>query len=376
MKRISMLVGFALMFVLFSSCSTGARLRGQAKEIQAINEDIHDRAYRCAPKELAFAEANVEFGLYELTQGNFVKAKRHLLLSERNAKRADRMSNFDECRDQSVAIVVDTTKKVEVKKVEPKPGDKDGDGILDDVDQCPLDPEDFEGFEDVDGCPDNDNDQDGIEDLADRCMFVAEDVDGFQDEDGCPDFDNDGDGLADLNDQCKNKPEDYDGYQDEDGCDDPDNDDDQIADLIDECPSEKEVYNGYKDEDGCPDKEPLAQIDGDVIKLNQKVFFKYDKSDILPQSFPLLNEVATILKDNPTIKIRIEGHTDSRGSDSYNKKLSDRRAASVRTYLTNQGVDGSRMTSAGFGEERPIEDNATDAGRAANRRVEVHITAR
>lgn len=375
MKRITMLVGFALVFSLFG-CSTGARLRGQAKEIQSLNSEIHDRAYRCAPKQLAFAESNVEFGLYELTQGNWVKAKKHLLLSERNAKRADRMSDFDACRDQDVAMVVETTKKVEVKKVEPKPGDKDGDGILDDVDQCPLDPEDFEGFEDEDGCPDLDNDGDGIQDLADRCMFVAEDVDGFQDEDGCPDYDNDGDGLADINDQCKDKPEDYDGFQDEDGCSDPDNDDDQIADLLDECPSEKEVYNGFKDEDGCPDKAPLAQIEGDVIKLNQKVFFKYDKADILSQSFPLLNEVATILKENPSIQIRIEGHTDSRGSDSYNKKLSDRRAASVRTYLTNQGIDGSRMTSVGYGEEKPIEDNATDAGRAANRRVELHITSR
>ena len=375
MKRISMLVGFALVFSLFG-CSTGARLRGQAMEIKSINEDIHDRAYRCAPKELAFAEANVEFGLYELTQGHWVKARRHLMLAERNAKRADRLSDFDACRDQSVAIVVDTTKKVEVKQVEPKPGDKDGDGILDDVDQCPLDPEDFDGFEDADGCPDLDNDGDGIPDLVDKCPNVAEDIDGFQDQDGCPDFDNDGDGIPDLNDACPNEPEDYDGFQDQDGCPDPDNDDDQIADLIDQCPNDPETYNGYQDEDGCPDKEPLAQIDGDVIKLNQKVFFKYDKSDILPQSYPLLNEVAQILNDNPSIQIRIEGHTDSRGSDSYNKKLSDRRAASVRKYLGDQGVSTNRMTSVGFGEERPIEDNATDAGRAANRRVEIHITAR
>jgi outer membrane protein OmpA-like peptidoglycan-associated protein len=375
MKRIVWLVGFALLFATLG-CSTGARLRGQAKEIQALNKSIHDRAYRCAPKELAFAESNVEFGLYELTQGNWVKAKKHLLLSERNAKKADRMSDFDECRDQEVAIVVEKTEKVEVKKVEPKPQDKDGDGILDDDDQCPLDPEDFEGFEDEDGCPDLDNDEDGIQDPADACQFVAEDVDGFQDQDGCPDFDNDGDGLADINDQCKNKPEDYDGFQDEDGCADPDNDDDQIADLLDECPSEKEVYNNHEDDDGCPDKEPLAKIEGDVIKLNQKVYFKYDKSDILPRSYPLLNEVATILDENAEITIRIEGHTDSRGSDSYNKKLSDRRAASVRQYLMGRGIDGSRMQSVGFGEERPIEDNATDAGRAANRRVELHITSR
>lgn len=375
MKRALLLVGL-LMFVLQLGCSTGARLRGQAKEIQALNAEIHDRAYRCAPKELAFAEANVDFGLYELTQGNFVKAKRHLLLSERNAKKADRMSDFDDCRDQSVAIVVDAPQQVVVKPVEPKPGDQDGDGIPDDVDQCPLDPEDFDGFEDEDGCPDLDNDGDGIPDAVDLCPNVPEDLDGYQDADGCPDFDNDGDGISDINDQCPDVSEDFDGYQDEDGCPDADNDGDGITDFLDQCPFEPETYNGHQDEDGCPDSEPLAQIDGDVIKLNQKVFFRTAKHDILPQSFPLLNEVATILIDNPTITIRVEGHTDSRGGDSYNKQLSDRRAASVVEYLRGQGVDGSRMTSVGYGKERPIEDNATEAGRAANRRVEVHITSR
>ncbi len=368
---------FAALFVVCSllvglmGCSTGAKLRGQAMELKSLNKSIHDRAYRCAPKQLAFSESFVEFGLYELTQGNFVKARQHLMLAEENARAADDMSNFEECRDQQVGMVVE---KTPTAKLEPKPSDKDGDGILDDVDQCPLDPEDFDTFEDEDGCPDEDNDQDGIVDLNDACPFVPEDVDGFMDEDGCPDLDNDLDGIVDINDQCPNKPEDFDGFQDEDGCDDSDNDGDGIADLIDECPFEPEVYNNNKDEDGCPDKEALAQIEGDQIKLNQKVFFKTAKANILAQSFPLLNEVATILQENPQIEIRIEGHTDSRGSDRYNKKLSDRRAASVRTYLLEKGVDASRMNSVGYGEERPIEDNSTEAGRAANRRVEIHIT--
>lgn len=371
LRFIVLLATLSILAVLSVGCSTGAKLRGQAMELKSLNKSIHDRAYRCAPKQLAFAESNVEFGLYELTQGNFVKARSHLRLAEENALAADDMSDFDECRDQQVAMVVE---KAPTAKLEPKPSDKDGDGILDDVDQCPLDPEDFDTFEDEDGCPDEDNDQDGIVDLNDACPFTPEDVDGFQDSDGCPDLDNDLDGIVDINDQCPMKAEDFDGFQDEDGCDDSDNDGDGIADLIDECPFEAEVYNDNKDEDGCPDKEALAQIEGDKIKLNQKVFFKTAKADILSQSYPLLNEVATILNENANIEIRIEGHTDSRGSDSYNKKLSDRRAASVRTYLMQQGVSSSRMQSVGYGEERPIEDNSTEAGRATNRRVEIQIT--
>lgn len=371
MRRV-IISGLAISTLFSLGCTTGATLRGRALEIQEINKDIHVRAYNCAPKHIAFAESNVEFGLYELGQGNFVRAREHLDLAEENARLADKLSDFEKCVDQSVAVVVE---QKEVVELEPAPGDQDGDGILDDVDQCPLDPEDFDGYQDEDGCPDPDNDGDGILDINDLCPNVVEDKDGFQDEDGCPDFDNDLDGIADINDQCPIAAEDFDGFQDEDGCPDPDNDGDEIADLIDECPFEPETYNGHQDEDGCPDKEPKAKVDGGQIRLNESVFFKTAKSDILPQSYPLLNEVAQILKDNPSINIRIEGHTDNRGRAAYNKKLSDQRAASVRTYLIQQGVEPSRMTSVGFGLERPIDDNTTEAGRAANRRVEIHITS-
>jgi len=96
--------------------------------------------------------------------------------------------------------------------------DSDGDGIPDDVDQCPDIPEDKDGFQDEDGCPDYDNDNDGIYDAQDMCPNAPEDYDGFQDQDGCPDLDNDGDGIPDKLDKCPNTPEDIDGYQDDDGC--------------------------------------------------------------------------------------------------------------------------------------------------------------
>ena len=352
-------------------CSTSSRLRAQSEAIKDINDSIEQRAMKCAPKQLAIARANREFGEYELGQGNFSRAGDHLTVAEENARLAQAMSDFDECLDQEVAIKVDTTPKA---KIEPTPTDRDGDGYVDEKDQCPDDPEDFDGFEDEDGCPDLDNDGDGVSDINDGCPDVAEDLDGFEDADGCPDLDNDADGLLDRNDSCPDQAEDLDGYQDDDGCPDLDNDGDSIPDLIDECPNEAEDYDGDKDEDGCPDT--LVKVTADRIELGQQVYFKFNKATILPVSYPLLDEVVQVLKDNPTIRIRVEGHTDSRGSDSYNKKLSDRRAASVRQYFEGKGIASDRMISVGYGEERPIEDESTEAGRAANRRVEIHITSR
>ena len=212
----------------------------------------------------------------------------------------------------------------------PKIGDTDGDGCLDDVDKCVKEPEDQDGYQDDDCCPDPDNDQDGILDTSDICPNVAEDKDGFQDADGCPDTDNDRDGAPDVRDRCPGQPEDRDGYQDADGCPDPDNDSDRIADISDKCPMQAEDYDGDQDEDGCPDLYKLVVVTQKKIELKETIYFATAKARILPGSFPLLNEVAKVLKDYPKIHIRVEGHTDSRGSDRYNMKLSQKRAESVR----------------------------------------------
>src|SRR5262249_37441269 len=122
---------------------------------------------------------------------------------------------------------------------EPSIGDRDGDGIPDDEDKCPDQPEDFDGFQDVDGCPDPDNDKDGILDKDDRCPNSPEDFDGDQDQDGCPegsDGDRDHDGILDSHDKCPDQPEDRDGFQDADGCPDPDNDNAGIPDVRHQCP--------------------------------------------------------------------------------------------------------------------------------------------
>ena len=134
-----------------------------------------------------------------------------------------------------------------------KPVDTDGDGLTDDIDQCPHDPEDMDNFQDLDGCPDLDNDADGIPDTADKCPLEPEDKDGDRDDDGCPDGDRDRDGIGDDFDTCPEQPEDKDGFEDQDGCPDLDNDKDGIVDKDDKCPDKAEDLDGDRDDDGCPD---------------------------------------------------------------------------------------------------------------------------
>ncbi|KFE60795.1 OmpA family protein [Hyalangium minutum] len=254
--------------------------------------------------------------------------------------------------------------------------DNDQDGVPDTADKCPNVPEDKDGFQDEDGCPDPDNDGDGIVDGQDTCVLEAEDKDGFQDEDGCPDLDNDQDGVPDGSDKCPNAAEDKDGFQDEDGCPDPDNDRDGVPDADDLCPTEQETINGVEDEDGCPDKgESKVQVTSQKIVIKEKVYFDTNKDVVLERSFPLLKQVALVLKANPQLKkVRIEGHTDDRADDAFNLDLSQRRAGSVLKYLVEvAGIDPNRLISEGFGETRPVDTNKTAAGRENNRRVEFVI---
>jgi outer membrane protein OmpA-like peptidoglycan-associated protein len=250
-------------------------------------------------------------------------------------------------------------------------GDKDGDGIPDDVDKCPTEPEDKDGFEDNDGCPDPDNDNDGIPDKLDKCPNDPEDKDGFEDTDGCPDLDNDNDGVPDALDKCPNEPEDKDGFEDNDGCPDPDNDKDGIPDAIDKCPNEPETINKYKDQDGCPDEVPpeVKKFTGVIEGIN----FKTASAQILPGSYAILDRAVKVLQDYPDVHLEISGHTDSKGRASYNLSLSQHRADAVKMYFVSRGISASRLTSIGYGEDRPIGDNSTASGRASNRRTEFRL---
>jgi outer membrane protein OmpA-like peptidoglycan-associated protein len=216
-----------------------------------------------------------------------------------------------------------------------------------------------------------DTDGDGILDADDKCPTEPEDKDGFQDEDGCPEADNDGDGLPDASDKCPNEAEDKDNFQDEDGCPDPDNDGDGVLDASDKCVNEPETKNNYQDEDGCPDTVP-----GPVQKYTgviQGINFKFNSAEITRGSYRVLDRATKVLSDYPDVRLEIQGHTDNRGNPEYNKDLSQRRAESVKNYFISKGIDASRLTAVGYGMEVPIADNKRASGRAKNRRVEFKL---
>ncbi|MFO0686598.1 MAG: OmpA family protein [Sandaracinus sp.] len=356
--RVLAVVG--LSFVL--GCGQGAILRGRISGTREIvDEAERNGARNCAPRELAVARANLEFAEREIAQGDPIRAQQHFDLAEPNARAALRLTDAERCLEHEDAP----------PPPPPQPGDRDGDGILDPDDHCPDQPEDRDGYQDEDGCPETqDSDGDGLDDDHDLCPAEAEDMDGFQDSDGCPELDNDVDGIIDGGDHCPGEPEDMDGFQDADGCPDRDNDVDHIDDAVDQCPNEP----GLPAEQGCPRVYQDVEVTSEGIVIHQQVFFVTDRATIRPESHAILDTVAQVMRDFPDITIEVQGHTDSRGNDRHNMQLSQARADSVRTYLMQQGISGDRMTAVGYGETMPIEDNATDAGRSMNRRVEFHRT--
>jgi outer membrane protein OmpA-like peptidoglycan-associated protein len=345
--------------VLGLAACAGNAVRTQTTATEALIVSARQNgAQRCAPVELAKAESHNEFAQHALDEGNYHDARHEADVAETNAQLAIDRSPRARCVAKDAPL--------------PGPGDMDGDGVPDDVDQCPRVPEDIDGFQDADGCPDDDNDNDGITDKLDKCPNDPEDRDGFEDADGCPDPDNDKDGIPDKLDKCPNDPEDKDGFEDADGCPDPDNDKDGIPDVADKCPNEPGTPP-----DGCPTKKyNLVVVTETKIELKQTVFFDTNHASIKKVSFPLLTDVAQALSDYPTIKVEIQGHTDSQGRAQSNKRLSQRRADSVRAYLIKKGIAGDRMVAKGYGKDEPIADNRTAEGRSQNRRVEFVITGR
>jgi OmpA-OmpF porin, OOP family len=319
---------FALLLVL-SACVSGSKIRADSEVIQAdVERARRSGAQRCAPRELATAEANLDFARGELSQGSSFRASEHIRLADTSIKKALVLSK--DCAPKQVVVrerpdqpqaPTPTQPSQVVVRIEET--DSDGDGVLDKDDPCPDQPEDKDGFEDMDGCPEPDNDKDGVLDAADKCPLLpgpadnagcpeetpkdrdgdgipdkldkcpdqAEDRDGFQDEDGCPELDNDNDGIVDSADKCPNElgpiqnlgcpivdkdgdgindpqdkcpdePEDKDGFQDEDGCPDLDNDADGVPDGQDKCPLEA----GPAENGGCPDAD--KDRDGIVDRLD------------------------------------------------------------------------------------------------------------
>ncbi|WP_233861116.1 OmpA family protein [Tenacibaculum piscium] len=260
--------------------------------------------------------------------------------------------------------------------------DTDGDGIFDKDDACP----EVAGLKEFNGCPDTD--ADGIKDADDACPEVA----GLAALNGCPDTD--GDGIADKDDACPTVK----GTKANNGC--PDTDGDGVVDSKDKCPT----VAGPTDNNGCPyedtDKDGVLDKDDKcpkvagvasnngcplivVIskeaekKLNdfaRAIYFNSGRTTFKPGVIANLNRIASIMKEYSKANFSIQGHTDSQGKAANNLRLSEKRAKAVLDYLANKAdIPSSRLTSAGFGEDYPIADNKTRAGRAENRRVEIKL---
>lgn len=224
------------------------------------------------------------------------------------------------------------------------------------------------------GASDRDGDQ--IIDSLDDCPDEPEDPDGFEDGDGCPDRDNDGDRIVDLDDLCENDAEDFDEVQDDDGCPETDADRDRIADVLDRCDLEKEDWNTFEDDDGCPDRSTV-NVHGSIIEILEEIHFDFNSATIQQRSFKLLDTIAKTIELNPELtSIAIGGHTDERGSDAYNDKLSDARANAVRDHLVGLGIADTRLTAEGYGERVPKVEGRGEKAWRANRRVEFVIVGR
>jgi len=381
----------ALALLALAGCATGGKLN---RNVEVLTADAakarNSGAQRCAPRELALAEANLEFGKSEIAWGNASRAADHLKVAEQNMKKAlDLSKNCGPAKvtisEKKPAPVAAAPAVILIEKVDrdgdgvpdlddkcpdvpgpresqgcPVARDSDGDGIPDDIDRCPLDPEDLDGFQDEDGCPDPDNDGDGIVDKIDACPSTPGPISNR----GCPVLDRDGDGVPDDQDRCPDQA----GPVENGGCPDADRDGDGIVDRLDKCPDAPGPAP-----DGCPKKYTLVEVKKDRIVIKQQVHFVSAKWQVLKDSYPLLDQVVQVLRDFPKMRVSVEGHTDAIGGESANMKLSQARAESVQAYLVGKGVPADRLEAVGFGPTKPIATNKTEKGRGQNRRTEFRI---
>jgi outer membrane protein OmpA-like peptidoglycan-associated protein len=219
---------------------------------------------------------------------------------------------------------------------------------------------------------DLDTDGDGYPDAVDKCPSLKEDGKPPDPTDGCPgNSDRDGDGIPDAKDVCPDKAEDKDGVQDEDGCPETDADNDTIPDQQDRCPLQPGPRSDVAERNGCPNLTRVSE--SGEVELLQPIEFETGKAVIKPASYPILDEVVTLMKARHNLRIGVYGHTDNKGSLALNMRLSKDRAHACLKYLVDKGIAASRLESEGFGPNQPIADNATDEGRAKNRRVEFKI---
>ena len=211
--------------------------------------------------------------------------------------------------------------------------------------------------------PPSDIDRDGIPDEDDECV----DRRGVPELKGCPIPDTDGDGLLDPDDECVDMA----GVPEYQGCPIPDTDGDGILDPDDECVEQPETLNGFDDLNGCPDEIPqeVARFTGVI----EGIVFASGKADIRKKSDKVLGKALSVLQKYESVRVEITGHTDDRGAQEINQRLSGRRADAVKAWLVERGIDGSRIVTRGAGPSEPIAPNTSKRGRAKNRRIEFKL---
>jgi len=323
----------------------------------AVNFDLGLGAkYYMSPSTAFYMEAGYIHGLESTTisgvtgRESFWKATVGLEFDFGKAKDSDMdgvSDNKDKCPDTPAGVAVDANGC---------PLDTDGDGVADYMDDCPT----IAGLTSLKGCPDADGD--GVADKDDKCPDTPK---GWKvDATGCP-LDKDEDGVADAIDKCPDTPAGID--VDKNGCP-VDTDGDGVPDYLDQCPT----VAGPKENKGCPIIEKAAEVSPEMTI--EPVYFEYDKSNILQVEKAKIEKLVKLLKANDNYSVDMTGNADSKGTEEYNMKLSERRIDSVVKAITSSGVKAVRISKEkSLGESNPAATNDTEEGRALNRRVEFEV---
>jgi large repetitive protein len=236
-------------------------------------------------------------------------------------------------------------------------GDNDFDRVYNIDDLCPDEVEDWDDFEDWDGCPEEDNDNDGLPDEDDDCPNTPEDWDQVDDTDGCPDadpVDADMDGIYDELDKCPNEPEDRDNFKDRDGCPDLDNDLDGLLDINDLCPNQAEDFDGDQDDDGCPDlgaTSQLVRLMGDRVLLRDPIAFTPGDQEVEPGSVATFDRLVEYLLSDAKAKILLI-QVFATSKDENGEKAAKRRIKAVRKLFDELGIGPDRLAQ----EIRPYQE--------------------